>query len=299
MAPRISIVIPTFHRVRQLSRLLDSIASQALPQDQFETLIVSNFRDKELQLSASAKNMPNARVIELGEKGANRSRNRGIAESAGSIVLLLDDDCVLSNERYLDSILRAHEKFPEALAIGGAYSITAGSSSADIAYNLIAKEWQMLGTSCGSQETLRLIGGNVSYKRAELLATGELFNPDILYGGAELEFHARLAAKGAKLIFEPTLTVHHIPEIKGSDLAKKARKQAMTPLRFGIQDPDRGSALGFQPLRHIMALQYSQSEQELIEIFRLMAQYDQAFGSVTGAKDSPFFSFRRKERVLP
>jgi glycosyltransferase involved in cell wall biosynthesis len=293
---RITVVIPTFHRVRQLSRLIGSFSAQSLPQDQYEILVVSNFPDRELRLAIDplARTQANVRVIETGAKGANLSRNRGIQEGVGDILLFLDDDCILHDGQYLERVLEQHEIHKNTLAVGGSYSIPDGCRLADVAYNLISQEWQAKGVVPGDNETLRLLGGNVSYKRSALLEAGELFNPDITYGGAELEFHARLAKRGARLVLEPSLSVHHLPEIKGGDLVKKAYKQAMTTVQFAIDDQDKNHADGRQSLRTVMALRYASSEQEMLTICRLMAQYDHAYNLVAQGGVRSVFGLRLK-----
>jgi glycosyltransferase involved in cell wall biosynthesis len=279
---KLSVVVPTYRRARLLFRLLDSLSRQSLARDRFEVLVVSNFDDAELwrALGRAGEALSNVRLLVAGAKGANASRNIGIKESRGDILLLLDDDCIVENKGYLQAVMDHHRERPDALAIGGCYSIPDGCRPEDVAYNIISRDWQLSGHGAGGF-SLRLLGGNVSYKKALLDNAGELFNPGISYGGAELEFHGRLAGTGATLLLAPELTVHHVPEIRGSgELVKKAYKQAITTVRFSIGEGEGDDARGHQSRRNILALRHAKDEQELERICDIMLGYDQAYNMV-------------------
>jgi hypothetical protein len=129
-----------------------------------------------------------------------------------------------------------------------------------------------------------------------LKQVGELFDPNISYGGAELEFHARLAKKGALLLFFPSLTVHHAPEIKnGSQLVEKAYKQAITTVQFAIQDSQGNPPTrAYQSLRNVWALKHAKTVQDLDRICGLMMDYDRAYNMVTKNQARSLSQLRRK-----
>lgn len=293
---KLSVVVPTHQRPKSLLRLLESISRQGLAKDQFEVLVVSNFEDPKLRqaMEKPGHSLRNARLLVAGTRGANASRNLGIQESRGEIILLLDDDCFLEIQGFLQAVIDQHRDQPGALAIGGSYSIPEWCRPEDIAYNIIARDWQLSGTAPGGV-SLRLLGGNVSYKKALLAATGELFNPGISYGGAELEFHSRLAKKGAILLLVPELSVHHLPEIKNAgELVKKAYKQAMTTVQFSIQDTHASITRAYHSRRNAMALQHAADEFELARICEIMVGYDRAYNLVSrgGVVTLPKLKFR-------
>lgn len=280
---RLSIVVPTHRRPKAVFRLLESLGRQSLAKDQFEILVVSNLPDKNLgwMLEKANEAQKSVRHLVAGAKGANASRNLGIKESRGEILLLLDDDCIVDNPSYLQTVLDLHREHPGALAIGGSYSIPDGCRLEDIAYNIISRDWQFADASA-QKGSLRLLGGNVSYKRALLEKSGELFDPRISYGGAELEFHGRLAVGGAFLLLVPELTVHHVPEIRnGDELVSKAYKQAMTTVQFSIQEgrEEKGSRT-YHSRRDSWALKHAGNKQELAKICELMVGYDRAYNMV-------------------
>lgn len=296
---QLSVIIPTYFRVKALGRLLGSLAEQRLPKESWEVLVVSNLQDPgtEALVQRMKEHLP-VRCLTAGQKGANIARNLGIREASGELLLLLDDDCRLQNPNYLQEVLELHAAHPNALAIGGRYSLAMGASAEDTAYNLIAREWQWRSNE-EVHASLRLIGGNVSYKREKLLAINELFSEKIQYGGAELEFHHRLAAKGAELLLAPQLTVEHLPEIEKHELVYKAYKQAVTQVKFSI--PDRNAPAAhrvFQEQRRIHALRSPHADR----VCALMREYDRAYNLVSEEKILSFPKLRRRlwaERWLP
>lgn len=296
---KLSIVVPTHRRPKAVFRLLESLGRQGLARDQFEILVVSNFPDKDLSwlLKKVNETQKNIRHLVAGAKGANASRNLGIKEGRGEVLLLLDDDCIVDDPSYLQTVLGLHREHPGALAIGGSYSIPDGCRLEDIAYNIISRDWQFsdMGAKGGS---LRLLGGNVSYKRAQLESAGELFDPRISYGGAELEFHSRLAKGGALLLLVPELTVHHVPEIQsGNELVAKAYKQAMTTVQFSIQESlGERSARTYHSRRDAWALKHAGDGPELAKICELMVGYDRAYNLV--AQERVFSLRHLKFRLL-
>jgi hypothetical protein len=122
----------------------------------------------------------------------------------------------------------------------------------------------------------------VSYKRAPLERAGELFNPRISYGGAELEFHNRLAKAGAVLLLFPELTVHHVPGIQNeNELVRKAYKQAMTTVQFSIREERKQIPIrGYHSQRDVWALKYARNGRELAKICEIMVAYDRAYNMV-------------------
>lgn len=285
---KLSIVVPTHRRPKAVLRLLDSLSRQSLPRDQFEILVVSNFADKSLSwmLERVSETQRNVRLLVAGAKGANASRNLGIREANGEILLLLDDDCIVDAPQYLQAVIDLHRENPGATAIGGTYSIPDGCRLEDIAYNLIAREWQLSDTG-RDNASLRLLGGNVSYKKALLAASGELFDPNISYGGAELEFHSRLAGKGARLLLMPAMAVHHVPEIRsGAELVKKAYKQAMTTVQFSMREGQVSAPVrGYHSRRDVWALKHARDERELAKICDIMVGYDRAYNMVAQERE--------------
>jgi len=122
---QISIVIPTYNRVRDLSECLDSIVCQTIcPQ---EVIIVDNSdKDKEevrklvedLVPSFKKKNVNLQYVHNKKENSLTVARNIGINKAAGEIISFLDDDVVLE-KNYYEEIIKIYSEYPNALGVEG------------------------------------------------------------------------------------------------------------------------------------------------------------------------------------
>lgn len=92
--PLISVIIPTYNRAEILRLALDSLAAQTLPSDEFEVLVVdNNSRDHTRAVAEEyCQRLPHFRYLSETAQGAAYARNRGLQNSRGTYVGLMDDD---------------------------------------------------------------------------------------------------------------------------------------------------------------------------------------------------------------
>lgn len=120
---QISIIVPTYNRVKDLRECLDLILIQTyLP---VEVIIVDNgdnegtenlVKDKKEEFEKSntfLKYIKNKR-----ENSLTVARNMVVENSVGKIILFLDDDVVL-DKNYSKEILKVYEEYPNALGVQG------------------------------------------------------------------------------------------------------------------------------------------------------------------------------------
>src|SRR5688572_32983298 len=91
--PTISVVIPTFNRVRSLERTLSALARQADPGAPFEVIVVSDgSTDGTDEYLSSGR--PPVPVVAASQANAGpaTARNHGIAKASGPLILFVDDD---------------------------------------------------------------------------------------------------------------------------------------------------------------------------------------------------------------
>ena|SRR5579871_2853244 len=102
-ALRFSIVLPCLTDSATLARCLESISEQEFPVDRFEVLVVDDFSDPPLAPAVEALGSDRFQSIALKcirnseNLGRSRTRNRGIAESVGEIILFMDVDQVVDS----------------------------------------------------------------------------------------------------------------------------------------------------------------------------------------------------------
>ena len=276
---KISVIIPTHKRHQQLEKLLKSIEKQLIEKEEFEVLVVTNLKDHYLERVEFRARYPNLNlnIHCAGRLGVNRSRNLGIQKAKSPLALLIDDDCLLSDEHYLEKIINCHKNNPNAVAIGGTYTVGSDEEPIDLAYNVVARYWQSLD-SLGVYNSSRLVGGNVSYKVLPLIQSGQLFDEDILFGGTESEFHYRLNQQGIETLYFSSLKVTHKTKLTVNDLISKSYKQALAKTQYKIDD---GYSLenqrSYHTPRYIWAKQLAKSEDRFNDVVLFMELYDWAY----------------------
>ncbi len=247
--------------------------------NQVEVSVVSNLEDPFFSQPEfhKAREGIDCRVLVVGALGVNRARNKGLQNSKGELVLLLDDDCVLHNRDYLANLEAWHLRHPEALAIGGSYLVDEEAQALDRAYNCVAKQWQALDLF-GDYRSSRLVGGNVSYKRRRLMESGELFDESIKFGGTEAEFHQRLNSKGLQTLFISSLEVLHQTKLTVDSLVQKAMMQARGHVEYKIETGFSDlSCRTYQNKRILFAREQSPTDQEFHETVHWINLYDWAY----------------------
>jgi GT2 family glycosyltransferase len=119
---QVSIIIPTYNRLKDLDKCLDSIIIQKkLPK---EVIIVDNGSD------TKAKNLFKERKNEFKEKGLilkylkneenslTVAKNLGVKYSTGDVISFLDDDLIL-DKNYYEEIIKVYIEKPNAVGVQG------------------------------------------------------------------------------------------------------------------------------------------------------------------------------------
>jgi len=151
----ISVVIPAFRSGSLIREAIDSVNSQTFKD--FEIVVVDNNASEEtrLEIQKAVKEYPKTiRVIYEPNQGNSSARNKGIQESRGSYIALLDDDDKMYPQR-LAKQLEAITDNPDVSIVHGrldyvAYdgiSIVNGNQTSDI------QDW--------SKRLFRIISGSL------------------------------------------------------------------------------------------------------------------------------------------
>ncbi|HEX2863108.1 MAG TPA: glycosyltransferase family A protein [Deinococcales bacterium] len=207
----LSVVTPTFNRLRLLSRCLDALAAQSEPD--FEVVVaVDGSTDGTLALLTALAHAGslNLKVLPLERGGQAAARNAAIRAATGSVLVFVDDDLLLAP----DALARHrafHEVFERSVAIGG------------VRYER--------GTVFAppSPTWVDFTGMNSSLPKALAVEAG-LFDASLSgYGGEDLEFALRLSKLGASF--------------------KALRGAWATHLGERVRDPDKGRSAGRQAVQ--------------------------------------------------
>ncbi len=90
--PFISVVIPHYNDLARLRVCHARLLAQSWLRDQFEIVVADN--NSTCGLAAVQEAAPSALVVPAPIQGAGPARNAGVAASRGTIIALIDSDCV-------------------------------------------------------------------------------------------------------------------------------------------------------------------------------------------------------------
>jgi glycosyltransferase involved in cell wall biosynthesis len=105
----VSIIVPVFNDVERLKLCLQALERQTYPPHLYETIVVDNGSDPELDIAGVVAEF---RAIATFEQtpGSYAARNRGISIATGSIIAFTDADCIPSQnwiERGVENLRRS------------------------------------------------------------------------------------------------------------------------------------------------------------------------------------------------
>ena len=91
----ISVVIPTYNRLYLLKRVINTIANQNFGNDKYEIVIVDDCSNDNTKyyLKNLKLNINYSYIINKNNLGRALSRNKGIRNSRGDLIILIDHWC--------------------------------------------------------------------------------------------------------------------------------------------------------------------------------------------------------------
>lgn len=219
MTNNISLIIITRNRSEMLTRCLSSIVNQTRMPD--EVIVVDNASDDATKkVSLSFKDELPIKYIYEKRIGIPYARNRGVAESRGTLLLMLDDDCE-ADKFWVERMALSHKKYPKAWAIQGrtfslpltkAYSLLA-EYDRSIHFRNCAKKTLPLRSffSKGFRNEVELLTCNTqnfSIKTSYLKKHKLSFDGNF-YRGSDADFGRQIIQKNGLIIYCPSIRVAH------------------------------------------------------------------------------------------
>ena len=175
----LSVVMPTYNRVKIVERTLTSLCAQSVGRDQVELLVIddgSTDGAMELLRHFKSKCPFDLRLFTQDHQLAGTARNVGIREARSECVLLLDNDLEVKPD-FLSRHMEFHRRYPE-VTVGVLGRVITG----DTGMNLLDpddRQIQPCGTTPEGDPVVDVgcfKSGNVSLKREFLLKAG-MFTP--------------------------------------------------------------------------------------------------------------------------
>jgi glycosyltransferase involved in cell wall biosynthesis len=206
---------------------MNSLLKQELGSLKIEVIVVSNLPDEKLKQSLQQfhSEMFPIHYCFTGAVGVNQARNLGIKNSVSDLVLFLDDDVILDNSRYIQTMFSHATAHPEAAAIGGRYQLPKKVSNSDKAYFNISDSWLTQGKHEDNSAT-HLVGGNTLYNK-KVLRHHLRFNENITFGGAETELNLKIYQANLPIFLFDDIGITHITNLSPKKLLRKGLLQGM------------------------------------------------------------------------
>ncbi|MFO7694910.1 MAG: glycosyltransferase [Vicinamibacterales bacterium] len=200
-----SVVIPTRDRPGPLDACLEALASQSLPRDQFEVIVVDDGSrapvEPRLLAWRSRLNIEHARTPGAGPSAA---RNAGIAMAAGRYIAFTDDDCV-PDLGWLAALMTGFPRRPGALVGGRTFNLLAGSPAPE-ASQLISDVVQDFYNADPGHPRF-FTSNNLAVEAGALQAVGGF--DESLRTAEDRDLCDRWLASGRPIAFAPDAVVGH------------------------------------------------------------------------------------------
>lgn len=114
-APDVTVIIPTYNRVRFLIPAIESVLAQTHPS--VEVVVVDDASTDDTPARVAALGSPRVRYFRQANAGVSIARNRGIENARGRYLMFLDDDDLLADDA-VSHLVEVLEGMPD---IGIAY----------------------------------------------------------------------------------------------------------------------------------------------------------------------------------
>ena len=249
--PLVSVVVPTRDRLGSLPAALDALRCQR-DAGPVELIVVDDGSAGGTGSFLAGLAAQRAIVHVIGHgRGAAAARNAGIQHARGEILACTDDDCEVPP----DWVARLRDRLARtgAAAVGGRVV-----AAADAARPARLSQAITNGIACAHNDRGRsqfLTSNNVAYRAAALRAVG-LFDEGFPgAGGEDRDLHARLRARGERLVYAADIVVTHHPQMGwGGFLRQQAAYGRGARRYYGRRDAQAGERSRMGPGQYLRAI---------------------------------------------
>ena len=218
---KLSIIIPTYKRQRDLAKCLNSLKNQTRNPD--EVLVIVKNTDKETQnyLKTNKNNLPLKKII-IKKASQVAALNAGLEKAKGNIIAITDDDCIPKNN-WLELIDNHFSQNIHIGAVGGKDNLHKNKKLISGKNKTVGKiTWygQVLGYHHLGYGKPRYVdtlkGANMAFRREAI--NGNRFDSRLKGQGAEYfndtAMCLALKKKSWKILYDPKIQVDHYPSVR-------------------------------------------------------------------------------------
>ncbi len=207
---KVSVVVATYNRAALLHELLNDLAAQTLPADDFEVVLVDDGSKEPVKPYVAKLKLPyELSLIEQQNTGQAKARHAGIVKATGDVVVIVDDDMSMPGD-FLEQHLAAHDAGMDVVMGFIVPPPQKDGAKLPLFEKFHADQLVRFAEAVEGGEPVKgvnLATGNVSFRRADYLAVGG-FDP-ALKRSEDRELGVRFEKAGKKLGFNRKAYVVH------------------------------------------------------------------------------------------
>ena len=206
---KISVIIPTWRRAKELSEVCKALCSQSFKLSEFEVIICdSNSDDDTAEILKTYNNKINIVHFHSKVNAQSVKRNDGARISKGEILVFLDDDVVPSNE-LLDIYYNKHQESNNEVLLGlSLFSSSKAKKSNFIRYRN-HRSIKVIKFS-NNVPSKNFVSMNFSIKKSDFMKIGMFDENFVNYGGEDHDFPCRMEQLGFKSVLLQDARSEHI-----------------------------------------------------------------------------------------
>ena len=221
-SPLISVILCTYNRDKYIYNVLKSVAENDYPRDLYEIVLVNNNSTDNTEgecqrFQADYPDIAFRYCVETSQ-GLSYARNCGIRQSAGDLLVYVDDDATV-NKEYLRTYADFFASHPKAVAAGGpilpVYETEEPAWMSHYTRQLITGRLYLGNTAREFPKGAFPGGGNACYRKSVFDTVG-LFNVELgrkgnsLIGAEEKDLFDKMTTCGMHFYYLPTAILYHI-----------------------------------------------------------------------------------------
>jgi len=209
----ISVIIPTYNRLKRLQRVLAALERQNYALDDFEVVVVSDGSSDGTNEYLRALTTPlQLHTVVQPNQGVAVARNIGVRHATSNLILFIDDDVVPAPQLIAEHV-RIHTVHADDVIVLGPMLTPEGfhmSRWVRWEQAMLTKQYDAMRDGKYAPSARQFYTGNTSLARVHLLASGGF---DENFRRAEdVELAYRLAERGLQFVFNPNAIGYHYAE---------------------------------------------------------------------------------------
>ncbi len=205
-SPRISVIVPTRNRPKQLHDCLTALSLQTYPRTDFEVVVVDDGSEPPIDDFATPfSDRLDVRVIRQACQGPAAARNCGVVSARGDLIAFTDDDCCAAPD-WLERLL--------ARLNGGGEVLVGGRVTNALHDNVYASTSHLIQEIAYAHhnadgEAAQFFATNNMAVDAEALVRLGGFDASFSVASEDRDLCARWSESGRSLLYAPTAEVAH------------------------------------------------------------------------------------------